>query len=215
MSCFHCGGAHYTVNHAEAHLAECRETLMKGLYQTDGERVGTWMQTFSGRKFFPLDARAEEITIEDVAHGLAMTCRYGGHTRRFYSVAEHCVLVSHHVPEIYALHGLLHDSAEAYIGDMIRPLKHQPQMSEFRAAEAGIEVQVAAAFGLEWTMDATRAVKEIDDRILVDEIGALMADPPAYWERHAAVEPVGAIIVGLPPDVAERKFLDRYLELTR
>src|SRR4029077_4249720 len=53
-----------------------------------------WMQTYSGRKFYPLHPRAEDVELADVAHGLAMTCRYGGHSRLFYSVAEHCVLVS-------------------------------------------------------------------------------------------------------------------------
>lgn len=212
-TCFHCGGAHWTINHAEAHLAACREVVASGTLGDTGRR-GDWCQTFTGRKFWPLDPRADEITIEDVAHGLAMTCRYGGHSRRFYSVAEHCVLVSFHVPAQFALHGLLHDSAEAYIGDMIRPLKHQPQMQEFRNAEAAIELAVAEAFALDWTVAACTAVKEIDDRILVDEIGALMADPPAYWERHAAVEPVGAQIVGWGPGVAEVAFLERYRELT-
>jgi hypothetical protein len=213
--CWHCGTlTHATRDHVNAALQEQREALLKGLYQTGDGRRGTWMQTFTGRKFYPLDPRADEITIEDVAHGLAMTCRYGGHTRRFYSVAEHAVLVSLHVPEQFALHGLLHDSAEAYIGDMIRPLKHQPEMREFREAEGAIEVAVAQAFGLEWSQVAHAAVKEIDDRILVDEIGALMADPPAYWERHSAVAAVGVEIAGWEPAIAEGRFLDRYLELT-
>lgn len=178
-------------------------------------RRGTWMQTFSGRKFWPLDSRVEEIALEDIAHGLAMTCRYGGHSRRFYSVAEHALIVSHYVPPAFALHGLLHDSAETYIGDMIRPLKHTPEMIEFRRCEEAIERVVAEAFHLQWTPEAHAAVKEIDDRILVDEITELMHDPAMYLERgYERLVPLGAQITGLMPDRAERAFLDRFLELT-
>ncbi len=177
-------------------------------------RHGTWMQTFTGRKFYPLDPRPEDIVIADVAHGLAMTCRYGGHTQRYYSVAEHCVLVSQLVPPEYALEGLLHDSAEAYIGDMVRPLKHQPEMVQFRQAEAVIEIAIRVRFDLRVTPACWAVVKDIDNRILVDEIGALMADPPAYWERHDAVRSLGARISGWSPALAEERFLERFYELT-
>ena len=55
---------------------------------------GSWAQTFTGRQFFPLDPDPQDIDIVDIAHSLAMQCRYNGHTDRFYSVAEHCVHVS-------------------------------------------------------------------------------------------------------------------------
>lgn len=184
--------------------------------QSNRARKGAWMQTYTGRRFWPLDPRASEIKIEDIAHGLAMTCRYGGHSRRFYSVAEHALIVSEHVEPRYALHGLLHDSAEAYVGDMVRPLKHQPEMGEFRRAEALIEAQVAKRFGLKWTEDACEQVKEIDDRILVDEIHALMRKPRLYMGGSLGqLKKLDARILGLSPDVAERVFLDRFKELTR
>lgn len=183
-----------------------------GQQLSDGRR-GTWMQTFSGCRFYPLDPRAAEIHIADIAHGLAMTCRYGGHAQRFYSVAEHAVIVSLYVAPEHAREALLHDSSEAYIGDMIRPLKHTPEMFEFRKAEAAIELAVFERFGIIQT-DASRiAVKEIDDRILVDEIGALMADPRMYWQTHHDVQPLGANIAALPPAQAEHVFVTRFLEL--
>lgn len=194
-------------------MSPWRDAIRGLVDQTTPERVGTWMQTFTGGRFYPLDPRASEIQLADVAHGLAMTCRYGGHTRRFYSVAEHAVLVSLHVAPEYAREGLMHDSSEAYIGDMIRPLKHQPQMEEFRRAEHAIEVAVRERFGLSTDPAAWAAVKEIDDRILVDEIGELMSDPPAYWSRHESVAPLGAVITGLPPDLAELMFVHRFAEL--
>lgn len=188
-----------------------------------------WMQTFSGRRFYPLAPKAADVELADVAHGLAMVCRYGGHARKFYSVAEHCVLVSEFV-ELHARNAgrspedvkrlaqlaLMHDSAEAYIGDMIRPLKHQPEMSEFRRAEAAIEIAIAEAFKLRWTPEAHEIVKRIDDRILVDEISHLMPEPEMYlrpWLQD--MSPLGAHFRCMSPDVAKSAFLARYREVFR
>lgn len=179
------------------------------------------MQTFTGRKFFPLQPRAEDLAIEDIAHGLAMTCRYGGHSRSFYSVAEHAVLVSRHVPVEYAREGLLHDSSEAYLGDLIRPLKYQPEMAEFRKAEAEIERLVEQHFGLRTDPAARAAVKEVDDRILIDEIRTLACKPLLYLDPDgdgkggtlAGLQPLGAEILCYTPERAEMMFLLRFWEL--
>lgn len=189
-----------------------------------------WMQTHSGRRFYPLDPRPEDVELADVAHGLAMTCRYGGQCRMFYSVAEHCVLVS----ELVEMHmrnagcasdqirwfaglALMHDSAEAYIGDMIRPLKHQPEMSEFRLAETRIEAAIAAAFKLRWTPEAHEIVKRIDDRILVDEITHLMPNPEMYLESPLlrGQSPLGARFRCMPPAEAKGAFMARWREVFR
>ena len=92
-----------------------------------------WIQTYTGRQFWPLAPQAEHVDIRDIAHSLAMQCRFNGHCRGFYSVAQHSVLVSQVVPPEDALWGLLHDAAEAYISDLPRPLKNTAP--EFRAAE--------------------------------------------------------------------------------
>ncbi len=187
-----------------------------------------WMQTYSGRRFYPLEPKAEDVELADVAHGLAMTCRYGGQCRSFYSVAEHCVLVSeivekharnagHHPDEVRLLAqlALMHDSAEAYIGDMIRPLKHQAEMAEFRRAEVAIEAVIAEAFKLKWTPEAHEIIKRIDDRILIDEITYLMPHPEAYLETPLLRElsPLGARFDCLDPAEAQGAFLHRYREL--
>lgn len=83
-----------------------------------------WIQTFLGKPFWPLSPRPEDIDIRDIAHALAMTCRFTGHSQKFYSVAEHSVRVSRIVPAQFALHGLLHDASEAYLCDLSRPIKH-------------------------------------------------------------------------------------------
>jgi hypothetical protein len=187
-----------------------------------------WMQTYSGRRFYPLEPSAADVELVDVAHGLAMTCRYGGHSKRFYSVAEHCVLVSDIVEgdarragmpadfvRAIALEALLHDSAEAYIGDMVRPLKHQAEMAEFRRAEERIEECIRAAFKIQSTEQSRKVIKIVDDRILVDEITALMPNPQMYLETDTllGVEPIGVLICGWSPELAQHRFLERYREL--
>ena len=180
---------------------------------SEGDRKGTWMQTFSGVSFYPLDPRAEEVRVVDVAHGLSMACRYAGQTRWFYPVAVHCVLVSLHVAPEFAREALFHDGSEAYIGDMIRPLKHTAEMYEFRKAEDLIQRAIFDAVGVVSTPNSHRAVKEIDDRILVDEIDQLMHTPRAYRERMADLEPLGITIPQMTPRQAEELFLARYHEL--
>ena len=78
-------------------------------------RRGGWIQTYTGRQFWPLDPRIEDIDIHDIAHALSHQCRYSGHCLRFYSVAEHSVLLSHHVAGEHMLWALLHDAWEAYL----------------------------------------------------------------------------------------------------
>lgn len=171
-----------------------------------------WMMTSTGRRFYPLEPTVEDLDIRDIARGLAMTCRYGGQTARgYYSVAEHCVLVSRHVPEHLAREGLLHDAAEAYIGDMVRPLKYS--LPAYRAAEARIMIAVCDRFGL--GRDCPAQVKVIDTHILRDERDALMSGaPPLPWVSVEDVEPLGVPIVGYSPAEAKRLFLDRWAELT-
>lgn len=175
-----------------------------------------WMGTASGRKFCPFDPDPETIDIRDIARGLAMTCRYGGQVKRYYSVAEHCFHVAMMLPDKWKLYGLLHDSAEAYIGDMIRPIKHQPNMHEFRRAEHLIEAAVAKKFGLVWTPEITAAVKEIDNRILINEIKELSAAPENYLSTPLLrnLKPLGRHLYCWTPERAEDCFLHHFENLT-
>ena len=81
-------------------------------------RNGSWLQTYTGIQFWPLDPRPEEIDIQDIAHALSLLCRFNGHCQRFYSVAEHSVHVSTILAPEFGLWGLLHDAAEAYLSDI-------------------------------------------------------------------------------------------------
>jgi hypothetical protein len=189
-------------------------------------RRGTWMMTWSGVRFWPLDPLADEVEYDDICIGTARECRYGNHCREFYSVAEHEVIVSLYAERfarergwseddvlLAAREGLIHDSGEAYIGDMIRPIKHQPVMRGFRRAEKLIQRQVFIRFGVEPTSASSALVKEIDNRVLVDEIEALMLHPDMYLERHASVPGLGAEIAAMPWQQAAAAYSQRFAEL--
>lgn len=201
-----------------------------GLRELDDQgraRRGTWLQCYSGQKFFPLDPRADEVHYDDLVVGLARECRFGGQIRdSHYSVAEHCVIVSAYAEREARARGwepgeiadvareaLLHDASEAYIRDLVRPVKHLPCMRGYRRMEARIQRAVFEHFGVEPTKHTTALVKEIDDRVLVDEIEALMYDPSMYLERHAKVEGLGAEIAALPWQQAADVFGQRFAEL--
>lgn len=175
-------------------------------------RKGDWIQTFTGRVFWPLDPRPDEVAIEDIAHSLAMQCRYAGHCRRFYSVAEHCVHVSRRVPPADALWGLLHDASEAYLVDLPRPVKMS--IPQYRVIEAGVLRCIAARFRL--GMPEPESVVRCDKAIVHDERAQLMAPmkrADVAWRWGG--EPLNVVIRGWTPATAERNFLGRFHQLMR
>lgn len=175
------------------------------------DRRGDWMQTYTGRPFWPLDPRPEEIDPLDIAHALSMICRYGGHVQRYYSVAEHCVLMSEAVAPEHALWALLHDATEAYMGDMVRPLKRS--MPEYAAAEDRLMAVICDRFNLDYACPAE--VKQADNRILLDERAAVMGPPPLPWNQdEASVQPLGVTIMAYHPAAARDAYLARLRHLT-
>ena len=106
---------------------------------------GDWMQTFTGRKFWILDPRPEDIDIVDIARALSKQCRYAGHCLRFYSVAEHSVHLARAASPDVAFEALMDDSPEAYLVDLIRPSK--PAFPQYAAIENRIKAAIAARFG--------------------------------------------------------------------
>ncbi len=170
------------------------------------DRYGDWMQTFSGVKFWPLDPRPEDVRLEDIAHALSLQCRFAGHCRHFYSVAQHSVLVSSICPPDGKLHGLFHDAAEAYLQDMIRPLKSVDGFSAcYRAAEQAIMDVICRRFGFPlWQL---HCVSHADEILLATEARDLMGGESAgKWSLRA--EPLPERISGWPAPMAEQVFLD-------
>lgn len=131
---------------------------------------------------------------------------YGAHN----SVAEHCVLMSEAVSPANALWALLHDATEAYMGDMIRPLKRA--MAAYQVAEDYLMSVIAVRFGLDPTCPAE--VKDADNRILADERDALMKEPPLPWTYTEGRQPLGVPIAGWDPAYAERRYLSNLEFLT-
>jgi len=167
-------------------------------------RKGDWMQVASGRPFWPFDPRADEVHLDDIAHGLSMLCRFGGHTKRFYSVAEHSVWCSLIVPREHAMQALMHDATEAYCVDIPRPLKRG--LSNYAEIEAGIWEAVCERFGL--VRDLHESVKVADNAMCLAEARQIMSRPEIGWSATGIAADV--TVQCWSPDEAKRRFLERF-----
>lgn len=167
---------------------------------TPPNRYGNWLVTASGRKFWPLDPRSDEVHAEDICAHLARICRWNGALIDYawYTVADHSVMVAQIAfraakaaaktdARDYAFAGLIHDAAEAYLGDCPRPLKVTHDMRPFRAAEIHIIGQVASRLGARWDCLKSDIVRQADDLALAVEARDLTAlkpeetDRPGFW----------------------------------
>lgn len=167
----------------------------------------TTILTADGRYF---DFNAPDpavITLNAIARGLANKCRFGGQCRPFYSVAEHSVWVSRLVPPHLARHGLLHDAAEAFIGDIPKPLKEM--LPDYQAIEARVEAVLFAQFGF---ISLPPEIKQIDRVMLATEQRQLM-DNRDEWKWVGTAKPADIVLECLSPEQAYRAFLCRALEL--
>lgn len=173
------------------------------------DRRGDWIGTFTGRKFWPLDPRPEEICLEDIAHALANQCRFAGHVRQFYSVAQHSILVCELVRPPDKLWGLLHDASEAYLVDLPSPIKNDAEFgATYRQAESRVMEAVCTRFRLCHAMP--KAVDEADKMAVVNEARVLMPSRGETWSWGHDIFPLGWTIVPLEPEQAERGFLDTF-----
>lgn len=165
--------------------------------------------TRGGTYFDFVTPRKSVITIEDIAHGLSNVCRFAGHTKFFYSVAQHSYHVSFLVPEEHAFEGLMHDAHEAYVGDMPTPLKRL--LPEYAELEHRCEDAVLAAFGLERPLN--RSVKRADLIMLATEQRDLLPSHDDEWALLKGIEPCKDVIQPWPPEAARMLFLQRFHEL--
>jgi 5'-deoxynucleotidase YfbR-like HD superfamily hydrolase len=164
--------------------------------------------TYSGRSINLLDPQPELIDLKDIAHALAYLCRFNGHTRSFYSVADHSIRVAEQLPAPLRLAGLLHDATEAYLGDVIQPLKGL--LPGYTVLEESMWQAIAKRFDLPLMLPA--AVKFADRVLLATERRDLIVRS-SCWDVCDGIEPLVDTIHPLTPEEAEDIFLrlfDRY-----
>ena len=175
------------------------------------------IETYTGTHLTWASLDPSLIRIEDIAHALGMQCRYNGHCSSFYSVAEHCVLAAmlmkrEGYSERLQLLTLLHDAAETYIGDIVRPVKDA--IPAIKVLEASVEAVIWEGLRIPPPNDGEVVlVKMADNIMLATEADELMPSGGASWTLAERPDP--GIALGLwRPAVASRCFLNRYESLT-
>lgn len=192
-------------------------------------KANDWIQTFSGKAFHPADPKPESIDLKDIAHALSLTCRFSGHLREFYSVAQHSVYVMEMVSERckqenepgasrtkFEYAALMHDASEAYLTDIPRPIKRMPELAGYRALEERVEAAIRQRFGIDPFRAAHPWIKDADLRVLAAETRDLLATPDKKWELRA--DPMRRKVEPMGPREAEALFLfehDRLVEIMR
>jgi hypothetical protein len=173
--------------------------------------------TYSGQYFDFINPHNNEFDIRDIAHALSNVCRFAGHTREFYSVAQHSVMVaricfrSAPVNDIidYGRAGLLHDASEAYLGDITRPLKQL--LPDYKVIEQRVEAALFKRFGISYPLP--KIVKHADLVMLATEQRDLMPAHSDEWQLISGIEPLPEIINPWYPEKAEREFLKFWEEM--
>lgn len=168
----------------------------------------TQILTATGKRFDLYEPDADLIDPRDISHSLSNLCRFNGHTREFYSVAQHCCIVADLVPEEDKLAALLHDSTEAFVGDMVRPLKEW--MHAFQDVEHWIWERICTRFNLDLTLPAS--VHHADLVALATERRDLMPPDPATWDCLFGIEPAHERIRPWPPTEARLTYHQRLMD---
>lgn len=185
---------------------------------------GTWIQTHSRKRFEIIQPDPDAVCIEDIAHALARLCRFAGHVGHFYSVAQHSVITAKLIaeelnrPDI-GMAALLHDAAEAYIGDLSRPLKVAIG-SKIRQIETGVQSAVWSHFGITPPTERDwRLIMAADNVALQTEVRDLMGGPRedwcVDWPEVFEHDVMDRTIVPLLPEEAEAQFMASYRNLSK
>jgi hypothetical protein len=170
--------------------------------------IGPTILLASGN-YFDYEAPDSSIfTIEDIAHGLSMTCRFAGHCRWHYSVAQHSIHVSEIVPPEHAYQGLMHDAPEFAVGDMAKPLK--VICPDYGVVEKRVEGAVFRRFNVATPLPPT--IKEADIQMLATEQRQLMQNRDD-WDYTRGRKPLDFTIPVWTPEEAKARFLARYSTL--
>jgi uncharacterized protein len=192
---------------AEKFFHEQRKHNLINNYQFDTN--SPWIQTYSGLRFNPLNPNPDSILIQDIAHSLSMQCRFSGHIKHFYSVAQHSVLVSYLCDSADALWGLLHDATEAYLVDLPSPLKRSGFFDNFKSAEGILMNAVCKRFEL--PLVEPPSVKKADRQMLCTEQRDLLSVHRSDWKVE--MTPLPFKIEALSQREAKDLFMKRFYEL--
>jgi hypothetical protein len=170
-------------------------------------REDDWIETYTGRRFSVMNPTPDQVCINDIGHALAHLCRFNGHCKKFYSVAQHSILVSQWCLPENQWWALLHDASEAYLCDIPRPIKQF--LPEYKKLEEKYQRVIAEAFDLSWPMPDE--VKELDSMILRVEHRDVMNYQGNEWAVDS--QPLLEMKIGdlWPPDVAEELFLYTFM----
>lgn len=171
--------------------------------KNDASPDTTYICTYLGNRFFPLEGIIDNIHLEDIAHGLAYQCRFNGQTSEFYSIAQHSLMVADIVPPELRLAALLHDASEAYLGDVVKPLK--ALLANYKAIELNVETMIANHFGIENMFDPR--IKQADMIALATEKRDLMPHSAEDWSYLRGFKPLPEAIAPMSPTEAKRVFL--------
>lgn len=179
----------------------------------------SWILTRSGLRFDLANPKPDMVDPTDIAHSLSMQCRFNGHTRAFYSVAQHCYLVADLVPAEHQLAALLHDATEAYVGDLVRPLKEGMRHFAERLGvcdlyddtERMVWIAICQRFDLDPILPA--CVKRADLVALATEKRDLMPQHPEPWPCLGGIQPHAGYIDPWQPSAAAINYHHRLLQL--
>lgn len=177
--------------------------------------MDSYIETASGRKFYFLKPNPEDFDIRDIAHALAMNCRFTGHCSKFYSVAEHSWHMARMAPEGLELAALLHDASEAYITDIASPIKQH--LMDYTELEDMLMHKIADRYQFDYPLNPV--IKLLDLTMLSTEAHYLMRSKGDDWdlwkERKRPIVQHNFKPIGMAPHTAKEVFLDKYFELTK
>lgn len=170
-----------------------------------------YIGTYTDKHFHFLSPSEDEIDIEDISHALSMNCRFNGHVKYFYSVAEHSCIIADIVHQRTGdvketLSALLHDASEAYLCDIPRPLK--PYLTNYMEMEKTIELVIQSKYDI---TAKTKLIEYLDCNIVADEAAQLFKTVPTWVDHYVRL---GVKIHKWTPEQASVEFLRRFNELT-
>lgn len=182
---------------------------------------GFGIQTKMGHTFDPKSGILTEVDVNDVGHALSNICRYAGHCRKFYSVAEHSVMVSRIIAAMWpedreaVRAGLLHDATEAYVTDLPTPLK--VLLPDYIKIEDDVAAKLAEDLHVEWSERTLARVKTADMIALATEARLLFEDV-SHWEAIKKYESrIDLLAQGFPlaPQDAKKRFMREFVKLEK